>query len=111
MFSECCTATTTTTPDNCITVPKTDMVGVTVGSHAIFAGGYKGKYAVTCDNNVITISDTLTISTAASLSAEKAGLAGSLAANGKYALFAGGQNNSTGSSGYFNDVELYDSDH
>lgn len=97
-------------PDSCITVPKTDMVGVTVGSHAIFAGGYKGKYAVTCDNNVITISDTLTISTAASLSAEKAGLAGSLAANGKYALFAGGQNNSTGSSGYFNDVELYDSD-
>lgn len=90
---------------------KTNMIGVSVGNYAIFAGGASGQYAVTPDAKVLACDgSTGTFTNIASLSDARHYMGGSTAGNGKYAMFAGGRNQYVGSSSYQNIVELYNTE-
>lgn len=86
VFDSSLTKTELTSSGSALSVGRRDLAGISIGGHALFAGGYNGGDL----NTVDAFSDELVRSTPTPLRAPSSGLYAALCAG--YAVFAGGTN-------------------
>jgi kelch-like protein 20 len=90
-----------------LSVPRSDLVAVSLGNLAFFAGGWNATYAPSTVYNTVDIYDTSNASwRTATLSQARGALAATSVGN--FVLFGGGWNFSPSSSVTYNVVDIYD---